>query len=353
MTILLRPLIPLIVVFTLVMFVLITLAQAVSNAPQLAYSAVNTRDYGIFMVDTFHRLNVPLIRQESRMSAPIWSSDGQRFAYVVYTGRDHLINVYDMNTQQNILTFLYGRTLNALPTWSPDGTKLAFVSNQGSQEFGLFQIDVNEAQITPLQLQPVHDATPIWSADGARIFYSAWRNNRIVAASIEVGQRQERIILDDYYRMYSPAWSPDRTRIAFSSTSNSIVSESSIFTLDIVTDQTLPDETIHYEQSRPVTTSVDGNYQPVWSPDGETIAFVSDRDGQDDLYMVSTDSDMPTRLTNLGRTIVHATWSPDGETIAFIMRSNNGRTVMVVDAQTGNPYPVTQNRVPIGVSWRP
>lgn len=63
-----------------------------------------------------------------------------------------------------------------------------------------------------------------------------------------------------------------------------------------------------------------GNFrdlQPVWSPDGSRIAFVSDRDGNFELYLMSSDGLDVTRLTNSIEDELNPAWSPDGTQLAF------------------------------------
>jgi Tol biopolymer transport system component len=70
------------------------------------------------------------------------------------------------------------------------------------------------------------------------------------------------------------------------------------------------------------------NAKPEWSPDGRLIAFLSDRDGHIEIYLMDTDGFKQRRLTNNGAgnnplgddtfSSVALTWSPDGEKIAFV-----------------------------------
>lgn len=75
--------------------------------------------------------------------------------------------------------------------------------------------------------------------------------------------------------------------------------------------------------------------QPAWSPDGTRIAFTSEREGNADLYVIGVDRENLQRLTHHAARDEYAAWSPDGERIAFgslrdgdfdifVMRSDGG-----------------------------
>ena len=59
------------------------------------------------------------------------------------------------------------------------------------------------------------------------------------------------------------------------------------------------------------------NYMPVFSPDGTRIAFVSNRDGNPEIYVMNRDGSNVRRLTNHPAGEMTPTWSPNGTQIAF------------------------------------
>ena len=60
------------------------------------------------------------------------------------------------------------------------------------------------------------------------------------------------------------------------------------------------------------------DHSPRWSPDGETIAFLSDRDGPSAVYLINPNGGEAWRLTESSSSIQSFDWSPDGRTIAVV-----------------------------------
>ncbi|MGB6898770.1 MAG: hypothetical protein WBE12_09275, partial [Candidatus Acidiferrum sp.] len=56
---------------------------------------------------------------------------------------------------------------------------------------------------------------------------------------------------------------------------------------------------------------------PVWSPDGKTIAFLSSRSGDSQVYLLSMDGGEAQQFTHLSTGADVVKWSTDGKTIAF------------------------------------
>ena len=57
---------------------------------------------------------------------------------------------------------------------------------------------------------------------------------------------------------------------------------------------------------------------PRWSPDGRRIAFTSDQNGNNDIYLMNADGSGLTQLTHSDRDDFNTAWSPDGQRIAFV-----------------------------------
>ncbi len=82
----------------------------------------------------------------------------------------------------------------------------------------------------------------------------------------------------------------------------------------------------YYDSSWQVTFNTGMSYDPVWSPVGDRLAFVSTHAGNDDVYVVNADGSDQQRLTfNQWEWDKHPTWSPDGMQIVFWSNQGSGR----------------------------
>jgi TolB protein len=81
-----------------------------------------------------------------------------------------------------------------------------------------------------------------------------------------------------------------------------------------------------------LTHASGNNWQPVWSPDGQRIAFVSDRSGRDEIFAMNADGSGVVQLTNATGGNFYPAWSPDGSRIAFISGRGGRNTLYVMNA---------------------
>jgi TolB protein len=82
----------------------------------------------------------------------------------------------------------------------------------------------------------------------------------------------------------------------------------------------------YYGGSWQVTYNTGMSYDPVWSPTGDTLAYISTESGNDDIYTIGVDGEGQKRLTfNQWEWDKHASWSPDGTQIVFWSNVGSGR----------------------------
>ena len=106
---------------------------------------------------------------------------------------------------------------------------------------------------------------------------------------------------------------------------------------------------------RPLLPAPGMDYDAVWSPDGSSIIFTSDREGSADLFRVSPDGSGLERLTDSPAYDDQAAFSPDGKQIVFVStRSGGTADLWTMDLQTRRAKALTSG--PAGdfrPSWSP
>lgn len=96
--------------------------------------------------------------------------------------------------------------------------------------------------------------------------------------------------------------------------------------------------------------------EPAWSPDGKRIAFFSGRSGGSELYVMNADGSNVVRLTFSGTFAESPSWSPDGTKIAYSAASNGSANLWVVSPNAGGPGPTLLFEAPgwdAQPSWSP
>ena len=188
------------------------------------------------------------------------------------------------------------------PRWSPDGRWLSYVSaaEEGvPAQLYLAPLDGGVPQkVTDL---PSSVSQPVWSPDGSKVaFVSATGTPKPVKERSPVEKAAPRVVRGLFARQDNLGWFDGRRHV---------------FVLDVA--------------SGDVRQITDGDWdddQPSWSPDGELIAFSSDRDrkrndrfGRADAWVVRSDGKgKPRRITSGAGRASFPQFSPDGKLVAFI-----------------------------------
>ncbi len=92
-----------------------------------------------------------------------------------------------------------------------------------------------------------------------------------------------------------------------------------------------------------ITNNPANDYDPAWSPDGTRIAFTSERDNGREIYVMNGDGSGVTRLTNDPALDWTPAWSPDGTKIVFTSFRAGGGEIFVMNADGSGVVQLTDN----------
>ena len=122
----------------------------------------------------------------------------------------------------------------------------------------------------------------------------------------------------------------------------------------IACDRTSERRDLETGEIRRLTQHSAADVSPSWSPDGQHIAFVSDRDVNHEIYVMDSDGSNLRRLTQHSARALRLSWSPDGQHIAFDSHHDGNREIYVMGSDGSNPRRLTQHSADdLFPSWSP
>lgn len=296
----------------------------------------------VWMAATDGSAELPMTAEDYSASSPRWSPDGQYLAFLAEKkeGEKSQVWLLDRRGGEARQYTHVKQGVNAF-SWAPDGQKML--------------LSITDARPEPEKIGGEEKAQP-WVIDRLQFkedgvgYLDRYRQHLYLFT----GTGEPTQITFGDYDDSAPAWSPDSSRIAF--TSNRTEEPDSNTNSDIwVVSAALEAE--GGEKGRPltqVTTNLGADTSPAWSPDGKYIAYVSTTETTKAWYATNHLAVSPATggearvLTKDYDRFVHAPrYALDGRTIYAFSQDDGQMPLIAVDAKSGKVSKMTQDQAVI------
>jgi Tol biopolymer transport system component len=259
------------------------------------------------------------------------------------------VRLMDVDRWISVDLFRVNDWVNAL-SWSPDGEQLAFITYENGYYF-LNLMDAYGKNAHRLTDHTASNRQPVWSNDGQIITFEAggYLPYMAIFRVDATGENVRTLMEDSGGATANLSWSPDGEQVALAA----IGDDPNAFEM-FVMDADCVKQNIPCQPERLTAHPADDRL-PVWSPDGERIAFLSDRDGKLEVYALEAncidqpDDCQPRQLTNIGVSGTSLlSWSPNGRWLSFEASINDVGAVIYVMDMTCEPLskcPRTMHRL--------
>ena len=240
-------------------------------------------------------------------------------------------------------------TLHVAPALSPDGREIAYLSEKNSFFVDLYLADAETGRVRRRLVKSAFSS----NYESLRFITSAGTfspDGRLFAIAVKHRDRDDLVIIDarrgrevrriqvPLNGLTTPAWSPDGSQLVFTGYDGGL---SDLFTVNA-------DGT----NLRRLTNDKYADLQPSWSPDGKTIAFATDRGPDTDfsqlligntrIALYHLDSGSIEVLPHMGAgKNINPVWAPDGRSLAFASDRTGISNIYLYDFSDGNVYQLT------------
>jgi Tol biopolymer transport system component/DNA-binding winged helix-turn-helix (wHTH) protein len=299
---------------------------------QIAFTRYADKAFSIVVVPalggTEHRVYVGPPRMSGGLT---WSPDGKFLAFPEASASDpsrswiSLLSLSDYRTQS--LTAPPGGFLDAEPEFSPDGSQVAFVRSTiagVSNDVYIIPASGGEARRLTFDHRPII-GHPAWTVDGSELVYSSTRGGPDSLWRIRASGGKPRPVAGPIGEGGWPSIPAKGDELVY----EQVVAKFNIWRL------ALKDQK-HHQSPPSVLISEKGNkMRPDFSPDGNRVAFESDRLGFWDIWTCAIDGSNCDQVTSLHGTAGRARWSPNGRYIAFEFHPKERSEIYIVEPPGG------------------
>ncbi len=245
----------------------------------------------IYLADVLHRITYPIFRDPASYETWLaWSPNGERLAFVTQTPTSSEIYVMNLDGT-GLVNITNDPARESFPAWI-DNQRLIYWTLREAGYRRVYVVDVNTGEAQPYtdRMVPNADSRYSWTRDGLHYALVTWRHGQEEIYVRDIRASQSVRLTDDPALDYNPVFSPDGERIAF--WSNRENSEMRLYVMNAdgsnVRPITPPYPSLH-EYAWSVT----------WSPDGTQLAFIGYIDQRLAMYTVPASGGAITQVLTL------------------------------------------------------
>jgi Tol biopolymer transport system component len=227
------------------------------------------------------------------------------------------------------------RFINSTGAWSPDGASYAFAAKSGGQD-NLVILDVTHDRIVAQHRLGLDAITnPAWSPDGRQLVFTGYDGGWSDLYVVDADGGNLRRLTTDRYADLMPAWSPDGRTVAFTTDRGPATD----FDILRFSNMRIALYFLEGDSIRVLPGMERGkNINPVWAPDGRSLAFVSDRSGIDNVFLYDLGDQRLYQLTNAYTGITGITdlspaisWASQADRMLLTYYENGDYNVYAID----------------------
>ncbi len=263
-------------------------------------------------------------------------------SWVVFqSNRDGNVELYytDLLGSGEAIRLTETQSNNTNPMYGPDAETVVFQSDRNGR-FDLFTIDQQTGEETQITSNPADDINPFYSPEIDTLVFQSNRNGNWDLYVLDVETLTEKRLTDSPADETFPAWSPNGKLIAY------IVQDenggTNLFAMNVETGQV-----------KQVTTD-SKTVNAVWSPEGDRIAYQSERNGNLDVYSFDFRDNKEYRVTDYEGLDSGPTWDCGGANLAFTSDRDGDPNIFQVFWQGGSAGNMTIDPATDKWSqWRP
>ena len=310
--------------------------------PQIIFSSRRWWNYDIFISDIYAGKMTQLTKNKWIDFNPSISPDGEKLLFVsdrsgnrdIYVTNLEWMDGYTQWRASNLVNLTNSDENDWTPIFSPTENKIVFSTYfPDNDNYDIFIMNVDGTGRVNLTQSPVYEKFPQFSPDGSFLVYQGWQKGKMEIFFLGLLDRNNinitRNIQSNDILSHGNSFSPDGESIVFTSERDG---NRNIYLMKI-----------NGSEIEKLTTHESNDYEPTFSPDGESIVFTSERDGNREIYIIHLRDKKIENLSNSPGDDWNPRFYPDNQKIVFQSSRDANWEIYMMNLNGGNQTNLTNH----------